>query len=140
MTNYTPPALAGRRLPNRWDGVALLLVMGLLIGLVDVGRGTIATPIAAIQNTPIHLDPSYLPFYALRSTARMFAALFFSFMFTFTYATLAAKSRRAGMVLIPILDILQSVPILGFLTFTVVFFMALFPGQCDGRGSWPRCS
>ncbi len=132
MTNFTPPALAGRRLPNRWDGVALLLVMGLLIGLVDVGRGTIATPIAAIQNTPIHLDPSYLPFYALRSTARMFAALFFSFVFTFTYATLAAKSRRAGMVLIPILDILQSVPILGFLTFTVVFFMALFPGQVMG--------
>ena len=132
MTNFTPPALAGRRLPNRWDGVALLLVMGLLIGLVDVGRGTIATPIAAIQNTPIHLDPSYLPFYALRSTARMFAALFFSFVFTFTYATLAAKSRRAGMVLIPILDILQSVPILGFLTFTVVCFMALFPGQVMG--------
>jgi NitT/TauT family transport system permease protein len=132
MTNYTPPALAGRRLPNRWDGVALLLVMGLLIGLVDVGRGTIATPIAAIQNTPIHLSPAYLPYYALRSTARMFAALFFSFTFTFTYATLAAKSRRAGMVLVPILDILQSVPILGFLTFTVTFFMALFPGQVMG--------
>ncbi len=132
MTNYTPPALAGRRLPNRWDGVALLLVMGLLIGLVDVGRGTIATPLAAIQNTPIHLNPAYLPFYALRSTARMFAALFFSFVFTFTYATLAAKSRRAGMVLVPILDILQSVPILGFLTFTVTFFLALFPGQVMG--------
>jgi len=62
----------------------------------------------------------------------MFAALFFSFVFTFTYATLAAKSRRAGMILIPILDILQSVPILGFLTFTVTFFMALFPGRVLG--------
>jgi NitT/TauT family transport system permease protein len=132
MTTYTPTALAGRRLPNRWDGVASLLVMGLLVGLIEVGRGTIATPISLIQNTPIHLDPSYLPFYALRSTARMFAALFFSFVFTFTYATLAAKSRRAGMILIPILDILQSVPILGFLTFTVTFFMALFPGQVMG--------
>jgi NitT/TauT family transport system permease protein len=119
-------------LPNRWDGVALLLVMGLLIALVDVGRGTISTPIAAIQNTPIHLDPSYLPYYALRSTARMFAALFFSLVFTLTYATLAAKSRRAGMVLIPILDILQSVPILGFLTFTTVFFLGLFPGKVMG--------
>jgi NitT/TauT family transport system permease protein len=132
MINFTPPALAGRRLPNRWDGAALLLVMGVLVGVIDVGRGTIAMPIAAIQNTPIHLDPSYLPFYALRTTARMFAALFFSLLFTLTYATLAAKSRRAGMVLIPILDILQSVPILGFLTFTVVFFMALFPGQVMG--------
>ena len=132
MTTYSPSALAGRRLPNRWDGVASLLVMGLLVGLIEVGRSTIATPISLIQNTPIHLDPSYLPFYALRSTARMFAALFFSFVFTFTYATLAAKSRRAGMILIPILDILQSVPILGFLTFTVTFFMALFPGQVMG--------
>ena len=132
MTNYTPTALAGRRLPNRWDGVALLLVMGLLIALVDVGRGTISTSIATIQNSPIHLDPAYLPYYALRSTARMFAALFFSLLFTFTYATLAAKSRRAGMVLIPILDILQSVPILGFLTFTTVFFLGLFPGKVMG--------
>ncbi len=112
MKNLIPPALAGtphanRRLPNRWDGAALLLVMGLLIGLVDVGRGTIAIPITAIQNSPIHLDPAYLPLYALRSTARMFAALFFAFVFTFTYATLAAKSRRLGMILIPILDILQ---------------------------------
>ncbi len=132
MTNYTPPALAGQRLPNRFDGAALLMVMGLLIALVEVGRGTIATPIAEIQNTPIHLDPSWLPYYALRSTARMFAALAFSLLFTFTYATLAAKSRRAGMVLIPILDILQSVPILGFLTFTTVFFLHLFPGQVMG--------
>jgi NitT/TauT family transport system permease protein len=132
MSNYTPTALAGRRLPNRWDGAALLLVMGLLIALVGVGRGTLATPIASIQNTPIHLSPEYLPYYALRSTARMFAALAFSLLFTFTYATLAAKSRRAGMVLIPILDILQSVPILGFLTFTTVFFLGLFPGKVLG--------
>ena len=62
----------------------------------------------------------------------MFAALFFSFIFTFTYATLAAKSRRAEMVLIPVLDILQSVPILGFLSFTVTFFLGLFPGKTLG--------
>ncbi|MDE8346019.1 MAG: ABC transporter permease subunit [Acidocella sp.] len=124
--------MAGQRAPNRWDGAALLLVLALLIAVNDVGRGPIATPNAAIQNTPIHLNPAYLPYYALRSTARMFAALFFSLFFTFTYATLAAKSRRAGLVLVPILDILQSVPILGFLTFTVVFFMGLFPGRVMG--------
>jgi len=62
----------------------------------------------------------------------MFAALAASLLFTFTYATWAAKSRRAGMILIPILDILQSVPILGFLSFTVVFFMNLFPGRVLG--------
>jgi NitT/TauT family transport system permease protein len=73
-----------------------------------------------------------LPFYALRTTARMFAALLASLFFTFTYATLAAKSRRAALILVPILDILQSVPILGFLSFTVVFFLNLFPGRVLG--------
>lgn len=132
MKNLTPPALAGRRLPNRFDGAAILLVMGLLVALVAVGRSTVGVPIAAIQNSSIHLDPSYLPYYALRSTARMFAAMFFSLVFTLTYATLAAKSRRAAKVLVPILDILQSVPILGFLTFTTVFFLHLFPGKVMG--------
>jgi NitT/TauT family transport system permease protein len=131
MKNFIPPALAGRQLPNRWDGAALLMVMGMLIAVVDVGRGTLQ-PLSVVQTSSIHLDPLYLPFYALRTTARMFAALFVSLIFTFTYATVAAKSRRAAVVLIPILDILQSVPILGFLTFTTVFFMNLFPGRVMG--------
>jgi NitT/TauT family transport system permease protein len=63
---------------------------------------------------------------------RMLAAMSASLIFTFTYATLAAKSRRAEMVLIPILDILQSVPVLGYISFTVVFFMSLFPGRVAG--------
>ena len=78
------------------------------------------------------LDYWKLPYYALRTTLRMFAALAASLVFTFTYATLAAKSRRAEMVLIPVLDILQSVPILGFLSFTVTFFLGLFPGNTFG--------
>ncbi len=130
MTNFATPALAGRRVPNRWDMAALLIVMGLLVALVDVGRSSLA-PLTATHTT-IHLNPAWLPNYALRTTARMFAALLASLIFTFTYATVAAKSRRAGMVLVPILDILQSVPILGFLTFTVVFFLGLFPGQVLG--------
>jgi NitT/TauT family transport system permease protein len=63
---------------------------------------------------------------------RMLLAIVCSIIFTFVYAAIAAKSRRAEMVLIPLLDILQSVPILGFLTFTVVFFMNLFPGNVMG--------
>ncbi len=63
---------------------------------------------------------------------RMLLAIVCSIVFTFVYAALAAKSRRAEMVLIPLLDILQSVPILGFLTFTVVFFLNLFPGSVFG--------
>jgi NitT/TauT family transport system permease protein len=55
-----------------------------------------------------------------------------SLVFTFVYATLAAKSRRAALLLIPLLDVLQSVPILGFVSFTVTFFLGLFPGSLLG--------
>jgi NitT/TauT family transport system permease protein len=91
-----------------------------------------AVPLPAANEPVIDLDYWNLPYYALRTTLRMFAALAASMAFTFTYATLAAKSRRAEMVLIPVLDILQSVPILGFLSFTVTFFLGLFPGSVIG--------
>ena len=125
------PVLAGRRLPNLWDGAALLVVLGALIAIGHVAAGTLL-PLAAPRALAVHLDPAWLPDYAVRTTLRMFAALLASLTFTFTYATAAAKSRRAGLILIPILDILQSVPILGFLSFTVVFFMNLFPGRVLG--------
>ena len=78
------------------------------------------------------LDPRNLPEYAARTTLRMLLALVLSLVFTFTYATLAAKSRRAERLLVPLLDILQSVPILGFISVTVVFFMSLAPGRVLG--------
>jgi NitT/TauT family transport system permease protein len=62
----------------------------------------------------------------------MLVAMALSLLFTFTYATLAAKNKRAERLLIPLLDILQSVPILGFISITVVFFMALAPGRVLG--------
>jgi NitT/TauT family transport system permease protein len=132
MTSTAYPSLASaRRLPNVWDGFAILCVFGAIIAVGHVAPGT-WVPLSAPNATAISLDPWNLPNYAIRTTMRMFAALLASLLFTFTYATAAAKSRRAGLVLIPILDILQSVPILGFLTFTVVFFMDLFPGQVLG--------
>ena len=131
MSATIHPALAtGRLLPNVWDAVAILCVFGALVGVTEVARGTFA-PISPGAVT-VSLDPINLPDYAVRTTLRMFAALAASLLFTFTYGTAAAKSRRAGLVLIPVLDILQSVPILGFLTFTVVFFMNLFPGKVMG--------
>src|ERR1700722_2996398 len=62
----------------------------------------------------------------------MLAAMVASLVFTLIYGTLAAKSRRASIVLVPVLDILQSVPVLGFISFTVTFFLALFPGRVIG--------
>ena len=132
MSATIHPALTqGRRLPNAWDVAAILCVFAALIGVAHEARSTFVR-IDAPEALAVTLDPANLPEYALRTTMRMFAALLASLLFTFTYATAAAKSRRAALILIPILDILQSVPILGFLTFTVVFFMSLFPGRVLG--------
>ena len=129
--NVAPPAVARSLLPNIWDAVALVIVIGVL-ALLAFGATQTTVPIAALDLAPVTLDPANLPNYALRTILRMLAAIFFSLIFTLLYATLAAKSRRAELLLIPLLDILQSVPILGFLTFTVIFFMGLFPGQVLG--------
>jgi len=117
--------------PSRADIIALLLLAGLAAMAVRGAEG-VAQPLSHLRLSPVTIDPANLPGYALRTTLRMFAALLASLLFTLTYATLAAKSRWAEQILIPALDILQSVPILGFLTFTVTFFMNLFPGQILG--------
>src|SRR5271169_4622950 len=125
------PRLGQALRPNIWDAVALILVIGAMV-LIVYGGEQATLPLSALDVSPVSLDPSNLPLYALRTTLRMLLAIVCSIVFTFLYAALAAKSRRAEMVLIPLLDILQSVPILGFLTFTVVFFLNLFPGQVFG--------
>ncbi|HEY9213328.1 MAG TPA: ABC transporter permease subunit [Ancylobacter sp.] len=131
IQDIRPAALGQALRPNIWDIVALILVIGALVLIVYGGEQT-AAPLSALDVVPVSLDPTNLPLYALRTTMRMLLAIVCSIIFTFIYAALAAKSRRAEMVLIPLLDILQSVPILGFLTFTVVFFMNLFPGRVFG--------
>jgi NitT/TauT family transport system permease protein len=131
LQDFRPAALGQALRPNIWDIVALILVTGAMVLIVYGGEQTTA-PLSALDVAPVSLDPANLPAYALRTTLRMLLAIVCSIIFTFIYAALAAKSRRAEMVLIPLLDILQSVPILGFLTFTVVFFMNLFPGRVFG--------
>ncbi|MGI8841493.1 MAG: ABC transporter permease [Caulobacteraceae bacterium] len=119
--------LARARLaPNRYDLIALALI-GAAAVLVVRGAQQMGLPLADLHTQPVVLDPARLPSYALRTTLRMFAAIAASLAFTFVVATVAAKSRKAELVIIPMLDILQSVPVLGFLTFTVTFFMGLFP-------------
>jgi NitT/TauT family transport system permease protein len=131
LPDIRAPALGQALRPNVWDVVALILVIGAMVLIVYGGEQTVA-PLSTLDVTPVSLDPVNLPVYALRTTMRMLLAIVCSIIFTFIYAALAAKSRRAEMVLIPLLDILQSVPILGFLTFTVVFFLNLFPGRVFG--------
>jgi NitT/TauT family transport system permease protein len=119
------------RVLNRWDLLAALLVLGGLVFLAEASRD-LTQPLASLDTSPASLDPARLPWYAARTTLRMLAAMVLSLLFTFTYATWAARSRRAELVLVPLLDILQSVPVLGFISVTVVFFMALAPGRVLG--------
>ncbi|MFT8674297.1 MAG: ABC transporter permease subunit [Acetobacter sp.] len=122
---------ATQRYLNRVDGLLLVCLAALAIGVGTAVRHMLG-PLVPVAATPVHLQFRYLPGYALRTTLRMFAALALSLVFTFCYATLAARSRRARQLLLPLLDVLQSVPILGFLTFTVTFFLGLFPGRALG--------
>jgi len=124
----TSPARASLR-SVRPDMLALAVLLAIVVFLV-IGLSQAFGPAPATQ--AISLSPGVLPMYAVRTTLRMLAALVASLIFTFTYATAAAKSRRAEVVLIPLLDVLQSVPVLGYLSFTVVFFMSLFPGRALG--------
>ena len=114
--------------PNFADAVVLLLI-GTLAVLVVHGVQAMGRPLAVLQIEPVTLQLSALPGYALLTTMRMFAAILCSLIFTFVVGSLAAKSRKAALVIVPALDVLQSVPVLGFLTFTVAFFMNLFPGR-----------
>ncbi len=115
-------------MPNVYDLVVFILIAGVFVALAH-GAREMGAPLSKLDVAPVTLDPTNLPDYALRTTLRMFAAILASLLFTFTVGTLAAKSRKAELVIVPALDILQSVPILGFLTFTVIFFMRLFPGS-----------
>jgi len=119
------------RVGTRWDVLAMVLVFGLLVFFAEASRHLLQ-PLSALEMTPVSLDPANLPEYAARTTLRMLLALALSLVFTFTYATLAAKNKRAEVLLVPLLDILQSVPILGFISVTVVFFMSLAPGRVLG--------
>jgi NitT/TauT family transport system permease protein len=124
-------AWPSRLRPNYWDLVALPMVLG-MIALVAWGGVAMSAHYQIGDALPISLDPRRLPEYATRTVLRMALALVASLVFSLAYAALAAKSRQAEKILIPVLDILQSVPILGFLSITVTGFIALFPGRLLG--------
>jgi NitT/TauT family transport system permease protein len=109
------------------DALVGAVIFLLLYVVIRVGASA-HVPIPR-RATTIDTSPSQLPYYAARSLLRMFIALFFAYAFSLGYAYAAARSQRARRVLIPALDILQSVPVLGFLAITVTFFLALFPGS-----------
>jgi len=121
--------------PNIWDAVLLLLLFTILITLAW-GAKQMSTPYQLGEVLPISLAPNQLPFYALRTVLRIFIALAFSLLFTFVIGSAAARSKHCERILIPLIDILQSVPVIGFLSITVVGFIKLFPNSLLG----PECA
>lgn len=116
---------------NRWDWALLPLVLCLLI-LLAYGAQQMARPYQVGEPLALTLDPLSLPYYLLRTTLRMFIALGASMLFSCLFAAIATQYRAAEKVMVPTLDILQSIPVLGFLSITVTGFIALFPGNLLG--------
>jgi NitT/TauT family transport system permease protein len=116
---------------NRWDWAMLPLVLALLV-LLAFGGSQMARPYELGEALTISLDPLWLPYYLLRTTLRMFIAMGCSLVFACVFAVLAAKYRAAEKILVPLLDVLQSVPILAFQAIAVAPFILLFPGNLFG--------
>ncbi|MGL6036441.1 MAG: ABC transporter permease subunit, partial [Legionella sp.] len=131
---FANPDTVGR-LNNRWGLLLLLIILAVLFFLGWAGS-QMATPYQLGDQIPISLAPTNLPFYALRTVLRLFIALLFSIAFTFIIGALAAKNRRAEQIIVPAIDILQSIPVLSFLSITVTGFIHLFPNSLLG----PECA
>ncbi|MEX8493221.1 ABC transporter permease [Sphaerotilus sp.] len=126
-----PAAGTVSRWGSAWDWALLPLVLALLVGLAWVGP-QMARPYHLGETLPLSLDPTMLPYYLLRTTLRMALAMVASLLFSAVFAVLASQYRWAERVLVPLLDVLQSIPVLGFLSITVTGFIALFPGRLLG--------
>lgn len=118
-----------------WDIFLLILIFSTLFFLGWGGK-QMATPYQLGEPISISLSVDKLPFYALRTVLRMFIALFWSLLFSLVIGFIAAKNRRASQLIIPSIDILQSIPVLSFLSITVTGFIHLFPGSLLG----PECA
>ena len=88
--------------------------------------------VAAIVFPQAALNALQLPLLAVFSTTRMVLAYVFSLVFAITYGHTAATNKKAAVVLLPVLDVLQSIPILGFFPAALVFFVATFHGHPIG--------
>jgi NitT/TauT family transport system permease protein len=119
---FTVPQPTQRRL--QWgDGVVLLgVVAALTLGITLA----VHTP-PALRGPDISLDPHVLPYYAGLSILRMAAAYLLSLLFALWYGRAAARNPRVEKVLMPLLDVLQSVPILSFLPVVLLSLSAVLP-------------
>jgi NitT/TauT family transport system permease protein len=121
-----------RQSRSGWVDIAVAAALFGLIWLVISLGGDMRVRFDELHQPPLSLDLRLIPYYTARTVLRMFIAFGASLLFTFGYGYVAAKSAVARRVMLPMLDILQSVPVLGFLSITLTGFMALFPGSLLG--------
>jgi NitT/TauT family transport system permease protein len=136
MTARAYPQTTGQQVERgrgvSWiDGIVILVVFALL-WLVVVLTGDMKVQFDELHPPPLSLDVALIPYYTARTVLRMFIAFVAALLFTFAYGYVAAKNVYARKVMLPLLDILQSVPVLGFLSVSVTGFLALFPGSLLG--------
>jgi NitT/TauT family transport system permease protein len=113
------------------DAVVIAVLFGLLWSALHFGRDMLVQ-FDPSAHPPIESSVLNVPYYAARTLLRMWIAFGFSLLFATSVGYLAAHHQRARALILPALDILQSVPVLGFLSATVTGFMALFPGSLLG--------
>ncbi|MFV9984721.1 MAG: ABC transporter permease [Francisella endosymbiont of Hyalomma asiaticum] len=122
---------------TKWDILALSIILLLLSVFVwttsDLG-GTIdyKNQASVLKYSDISLSLWLLPYYTAETTIRMFISLAISLLITFIFGTWAAKNKRAENIIIPLIDILQSIPVLGFFAITVTGFLVIFPTSLWG--------
>jgi NitT/TauT family transport system permease protein len=107
-------------------------VLGLLWSILEFGSGMMVHFDATSQSLPISTHIRHIPYYAGRTLIRMWIAFGFSLIFTFSVGYAAAKNKIARAIILPFLDIMQSIPVLSFLTIFITFFVSLFPGSLLG--------
>ena len=117
--------------PGVVDLLVLAALFALIGGVLKFGKGMMA-PFHENDYPALDLSEWNIPYYAGRTLLRMWMAFACSLLFTIVVGYTAAKSKRARFFILPALDILQSVPVLGFLSITVTGFIALFPGSLFG--------
>jgi len=124
------PPTATRPAGSRWswafliDITVFLFVCAAIFGVYAIGRSWLGPVHAQAQ---ISQDPRILPLYALYSLGRISVAYALSLVFALAYGYIAASSRRAEIIMVPLLDILQSIPVLSFLPGVMLAMVAIFP-------------
>jgi NitT/TauT family transport system permease protein len=125
----TEPGASRPQTPPWVDALMLLVVLAIVYGVL---RAVMTWRAPLSSGTRVSLDLMHLPLYGALSTLRMAIAYMISLVFSLAYAKIAAASRTAERFMLPLLDILQSIPILSFMPGVVIGLASLFPGRAVG--------